>query len=332
MNYKKNIYLRSDASPSIGYGHFTRSLALAHMLKENYNCIFATVSPSAYQIAEISKVGDCITLSESDSYQEFISIVRNDDFVVLDNYFFDVEYQKIIKTKAFALVFVDDRKNISYYCDSVINHVIGIKESDIVKLLPHTKSCLGTDYALLRPAFLESMDTYFPISNNKVLVAMGGTDYYNFTYKIVKYLLANSDFYVEVLIGDAYKYSELLKEFDPSRINIHKNLNEYQIVNLIKGVMLVISPPSTFAYEVCSIGRSLIVGSFAPGHTDVAELLEDNNLALNCGTFENLDTLHLSNLINLLINNSEYYIENQKKKFNGSQKENIIKVFDDLCL
>ena len=38
----KKILFRADGNEEIGYGHVIRSLALADMLKENFECIFVT--------------------------------------------------------------------------------------------------------------------------------------------------------------------------------------------------------------------------------------------------------------------------------------------------
>lgn len=45
VSYKK-IYFRADASAQIGYGHFIRTLAIADMLKSEFDCTFFTVSPT----------------------------------------------------------------------------------------------------------------------------------------------------------------------------------------------------------------------------------------------------------------------------------------------
>lgn len=52
----QKIYFRADAGAEIGYGHFIRSLALAYMLKDDFDCTFFTVEPTPYQIGEMEKV------------------------------------------------------------------------------------------------------------------------------------------------------------------------------------------------------------------------------------------------------------------------------------
>lgn len=46
---KRQIIFRADAGKRIGYGHFVRTLALADMLKEEFECVFVTQDPTEYQ-------------------------------------------------------------------------------------------------------------------------------------------------------------------------------------------------------------------------------------------------------------------------------------------
>lgn len=83
----RKVYFRADAGVAIGYGHFIRSLALADMLKDDFNCIFFTCHPTAYQVSEMEKVCSFITLQEETHYGKFLSYLQGDEIVVLDNYF-----------------------------------------------------------------------------------------------------------------------------------------------------------------------------------------------------------------------------------------------------
>ena len=85
---------------------------------------------------------------------------------------------KAIKEKGCSLVCIDDRKGQQFYTDVIINHVIGISESDMITLKP-ARLLLGTDYALLRKCFMWAMrqPAIYNPESEEVLVAMGGTDY-----------------------------------------------------------------------------------------------------------------------------------------------------------
>ena len=84
----RKIYFRADASATIGYGHFIRTLALADMLKDDFDCTFFTCHPTPYQVEEMEKVCPFIPLQEETHSADFLSHLQGDEIVVLDNYFF----------------------------------------------------------------------------------------------------------------------------------------------------------------------------------------------------------------------------------------------------
>ena len=85
---KKKVYFRADAGQSIGYGHFIRSLALADMLKYDFDCTFFTQTPTEYQKQEAEKVCPLVALPADDTkFGLFLDQLMGDEIVVLDNYF-----------------------------------------------------------------------------------------------------------------------------------------------------------------------------------------------------------------------------------------------------
>lgn len=69
----QKIYFRADASATIGYGHFIRTLALADMLKDDFDCTFFTCHPTSYQVSEMEKVCPFIPLQEETHSADFLS-------------------------------------------------------------------------------------------------------------------------------------------------------------------------------------------------------------------------------------------------------------------
>lgn len=117
---RRKIFFRADAGAQIGYGHFIRTLALADMLRDDFDCTFFTQSPSEYQQREAEEVCPLVALPSDDSkFEEFIDCLKGEEFVVLDNYFYTSEYQKQIKEKGCKLVCIDDMHDKHYYADVV---------------------------------------------------------------------------------------------------------------------------------------------------------------------------------------------------------------------
>ena len=107
---QKKIIFRADGGSTIGMGHFIRTLALAEMLREDFYCIYATQSPSVYQINEIEKVcQEWINLpSDENHFPIFLNLLKGDEIVVLDNYYYTTDYQHRIKSVIRVVVLVQD--------------------------------------------------------------------------------------------------------------------------------------------------------------------------------------------------------------------------------
>ena len=79
---KKKIIFRADASELIGYGHFVRSLALAEMMKDDFNVTFFTAQPTEEQRKQVNAICPLIELSAGDAkYNQFLDCLKGDEIV-----------------------------------------------------------------------------------------------------------------------------------------------------------------------------------------------------------------------------------------------------------
>ena len=77
----QKICFRADAGVDIGYGHFIRSLALADMLKDEFDCVFYTAEPNPYQIGEMQKVCSYVSLPETTKFDSFLTELDGSEIV-----------------------------------------------------------------------------------------------------------------------------------------------------------------------------------------------------------------------------------------------------------
>ena len=75
----QKIYFRADASATIGYGHFIRTLALADMLKDDFDCTFFTCHPTSYQVSEMEKVCPFIPLQMGKEISRMRFLLQGDE-------------------------------------------------------------------------------------------------------------------------------------------------------------------------------------------------------------------------------------------------------------
>ena len=300
---RKKIYFRADCNTDIGFGHVIRCLALADMLKDHFECIFATRFVNKYIIEEIEKsCSSYIKLKEghNEHFDEFLAFIFKEDIVVLDNYFFTTNYQKKIKSIGCKLVCIDDMHDKHYVSDVVINHAPGITKNQFSKE-SYTKLCLGLDYALLRKPFL-NVTPRTRTEQKRCLVFIGGADKHNISTNIVNLLKdVKSLKIIDVIIGSSFLFfKELENVINKSEIeiNIFSNLSSGSIVERMNIADFGILPASSVSLEAISLGMPFIVGYYADNQKEYYNNLTAKNSIFGLGDLLTLDSLSIDGFDN----------------------------------
>lgn len=283
----KKIIFRADAGADIGYGHFIRTLALADMLKEEFDCSFATVNPTSYQLEEIGKVCRCIPLSGNTHFDYFLSLLTGDEIVVLDNYFFTTDYQLKIKKKGCLLVCVDDMHDKHYVSDVVINH--GLHDPLLFSVEPYTKLCLGYDWLLLRNIFLEKINIrkLYPPFLSKVILCFGGSDSNDFTGKAIRELnVMPSVSEIIAIVGDKYKG---LGYVNSPKVQYKHNLSAEEISDFFSYADYAFLSASTVCLEAIACHIPVAAGYYVENQMDFYKELSSLNLVYPLGNLFQAD-------------------------------------------
>jgi len=321
---KRIIIFRTDGGPSIGMGHFTRTLALAEMLNEHFNCIFATRQPTAYQIAEIERI--ChgrIDLPDDDShFEKFLTYLKGEENVVLDNYYFTTDYQKAIKDKGCKLVCIDDMHDKHYVADVVINHAIGI-DSYVFSIEPYTKLLLGFKYALLRKEFFKEFKTNID-KEFSCLIIMGGADPFGVTNHLVE-VLAKINLLKPIAVVSPNKTNH-------ENVVLFKNLTALEISKLMEKADFGIFPASTVAIEACAKRLPYICGYFVDNQIELYKGILNQKIAVCVGNFKILNENQLSAAIAELSNNKKKKSiqKRQHAVIDDQIEKRFIKLFNNL--
>lgn len=212
---KRKVYFRADAGRDIGYGHFVRTLALADMLKEEFDCVFVTQTPTNYQRSEVLKVCQLVELPAAESrLGMFLDMLEGNEIVVLDNYFYDTGYQIAIKDKGCKLVVIDDIHNQHNVADVIINH--GLSDRSLFDCEPYSKLCLGLEYAMLRRPFLKAVDDRNK-RDGSIVICFGGADPLHLTDRVVEIVRAivrqeGLTCRIKVILGDKTYLSDVNRD------------------------------------------------------------------------------------------------------------------------
>ncbi len=312
---KRKIYFRADGNNQIGLGHVTRSLALADMLKDIFECIFVTRFLSEYIIEEVQKsCSSFIKIKEenNDHFDEFLTYINKKDIVVLDNYFFTTNYQKKIKSIGCKLVCIDDMHDKHYVSDVVINHGPGLTEAQF-SVENYTNLCLGLDYALLRKPFLNVVQRK-RTELKKCLVCIGGADKYNITSKILKLLDENLNIEtIDIIVGSGFLFKtelENLIDCSKKQVKLYSGLSSNDMLDRMESADFGIFPASSISFEAISAGLPFMVGYYVENQVELYNNLTkvynvfglDNLLYIDKLLIDNFDFRHNFNTINSSLN------------------------------
>lgn len=277
---KRKVYLRADAGADIGYGHFIRTLALADMLKDDFDCTFFTQAPTEYQKREAAGVCRLIELpSDASKFETFLGYLHGDETVVLDNYFYSTEYQSAIKDKGCKLVCIDDMHDKHYVADVVVNH--GSVCSSLFSVEPYTNLCLGLDWALLRRPFLSVCQRHNKEGGGSVAISFGGSDTNDFTGTVIRSLISDKNIKsIKAIVGDAYRYPKVNSD---ARVKYCSNLSAGEVCNIFSSADIVICSASTVCIEALFCGARVAAGWYADNQKEFYDYLESSHYIIPLG-------------------------------------------------
>ena len=342
---KKKVVFRVDGGKKIGLGHVTRCLALADILRKDFQIQFfcqpidedvlTMIKGDKFEVIMLPLKNDWIKEAEL-----FKSYIDDACIVILDGYIFREEYQRIIKTRCYKLVCIDDINDYYFYADIVINHSEHAKFIKYQTEL-HTKKLFGGDYALLRKPFYENCDfkRTYDSTVKKLLISMGGADPENQTLKVLKSIeLLNENLTVNVVIGLANPYykniSQWINTSRKKNIFLYSNLQASEMCDQIIQNDLIITTGSTTAWEACCIGIPMIVGVIADNQIQIASVLARMKAAVNIGFYKTATLEGLSNAYRKILKNKQFcyeLVENQKKIVDGKAKKRYQKAFREIA-
>tara|TARA_B110001450_G_C17604990_1_gene474700 strand:+ start:315 stop:1319 length:1005 start_codon:yes stop_codon:yes gene_type:complete len=325
----KKILFRADGNEEIGYGHVIRSLALADMLKDDFECIFVTRFLNDFLENEINKIcNTCVLLSNNgiEHLNEFKNMLNGDEIVVLDNYFFTTDYQIQIRSKKVILACIDDLGDKHFVSDLIINH-IDISPYKTYSKESHTKLILGIENALLRKEFFE-LKQLSSEKENSLLLAFGGVDFNNLTYKYLTILIKSKlNVTIDVIINKKNeKFKEIFEEASNNyNVNVYFDLSANEVRSLMLKSKTAILPSSTMCIEGITSGINIVSGYYVNNQKYAYLYFMNNGFITGMG---DLNDIQEKLLIKQVEMNLKKINENDKiiDRINSS-KVNYIKIF-----
>ncbi|WP_299900406.1 UDP-2,4-diacetamido-2,4,6-trideoxy-beta-L-altropyranose hydrolase [uncultured Aquimarina sp.] len=336
---KKRILFRADGNKATGLGHLYRLFAVVEMLKDHFDCMYLTRTSSTIKVIpeeyNLKLIDNNISIQEEPSWlaKQF---KPEESIIIADGYQFDSSYQKLIKALQFTLVYIDDLAKEHMHADLVINHSPAINIADF-RDSGYTNYALGTKYALLRPSFLAAAKEERIIERvEKAFVCFGGADKLNLSLKTVKALLQIGQIQeIHIVLGAAYKYKDIyeLAEQHLSRVYLHFNLSEEELISLMRSCNFAVAPTSTILYELCCVKMPILGGYFVDNQKLIYKGFKEKAAIFPAGDFTNWEITDFKKSINRILKRKsyDYNLNAQKELFDSKINERFITRIKELC-
>ncbi|WP_197528768.1 UDP-2,4-diacetamido-2,4,6-trideoxy-beta-L-altropyranose hydrolase [Maridesulfovibrio salexigens] len=341
----KTLIIRADANSKIGIGHVMRCLALAQeWMDRGGRAIVVGKIANTTLVKKIRNLGleyEPIDVSYPDSENDaqiLLQVAKSapaGSWIVLDGYFLDTIYQKRIRKNHPNTLVIDDCHHLKKYDAAVIlNQNLGA-ETIVYNVNENAIVLAGSKYVLLRKEFRTSTAKH-PVTANdghiSVLVSMGGADALNVSLTILQALQAlGNKIELTLVVGPAYPHRHSLDHFaQNSTFNFNIKSNVENMAELIAENDIIIGAGGSSCWEVCSIGRPLVIITTADNQIRISEKLEEAAAAVYLGSAEKIDHETIYHAVKFLVKDTGKRQELSRKALEIFDNKGVSRVVDIL--
>lgn len=295
------VAFRTDASASIGLGHFTRCLALAdHIAASGGRVAIVTRSAHPAVTAALAVRGHDLRVLDlqpdasvaADAAASARAIDAGTDWIVVDHYGFDHRWETDVKSRASHLLAIDDLANRRHDCDVLVDPGHG-READAYAGLTsdRTDLLLGTRFALLKPMFAGRHDAApRRLAAHRVHLFFGGGD--TAARWLVQYCRWLVEGFADLEVRavgccDADAMQGLVQRF-PERVAWQHHLDD--MANHMAECDVAFGAPGSATWERACVGLPMALVATADNQVPILRNLDRTGFAAYLGRASDLDS------------------------------------------
>lgn len=310
-----SLVVRADASTRMGLGHVMRCLALSHAWQgSGERMVFLSAAPIPAVKARLEAEGVELRVMASQPGSTEDAIRTRDlareigaDWIVVDGYQFDSRYQSLVSEGGCRVLLIDDNGQAGHYsADLVLNQNPYAREEVYCSREGHTSLLLGPRYALLRREFLLWKQPQRERSSKslRLLIAMGGTDATNATFKALEALaLARpGDLETTVVVGAGNPHIELVRSAAKGTgLPIRVMVDPPSMPDLMAAADVALSASGSTCWELAYMGVPSLLLVVADNQRLLAESLHAQGVASSLGWHEEISSADIAEALTTLL-------------------------------
>jgi UDP-2,4-diacetamido-2,4,6-trideoxy-beta-L-altropyranose hydrolase len=329
-----NVVFRVDASYRMGIGHLMRCLALAESLRERgahlrFICrehvgnLISLLQQKAMPVTVLptSALNDATTsedyatwlgVTQAEDIEQTIEALSGEkpDWLVVDHYGLDVEWERGLRPHVSNLLVIDDLANRHHDCDVLLDQNYSEKgEQRYADLVTNTcKLLVGPRYALLRPEYQAYRKTLSARDKHvkRVLVFFGGTDPQNVTGTALEALSQPElkHLEVDVVIGANNPHRKSIQQQVLLRQRTTQHELRPHLADLMIHADIALGAGGATTWERMCLGLPTVLVAISENQGHAAEALAAKRLITYAGKTSAVSAASLSKEIIALISNA----------------------------
>lgn len=312
------VLLRADASSSIGIGHVSRCLTLAHALRAyGAQVAFACCLLDGHRRAAIEQEGFEVFAWPASEPGPGIDPCAADiagllgalpaqarfDWVVVDHYGLDARWERAARAIARRIAVIDDLADRNHAADLLLDQNFSASEARYAPwLTPGCRRLLGPRYALVRPAF-QAPARVLERQARRVLVSFGGFDVAGMLQTTLQALTGIDGVQVTCIAGLRHPQREALAQI----CEAHAGWELHDFVDDLPARMvaadLFVGAGGGTTWERAALGLPSVCVSVADNQRENAHAMAHAGMHLYLGDAGQLEPETLRQAIALLLGN-----------------------------
>lgn len=322
------VVFRVDASTRMGIGHFMRCLTLAEalrdrgiqirficrehtgnliaLLRQNTMPVTVLPAPAINDATSGEDYAAWLGVTQAEDASQTIEALNGEkpDWLVVDHYGLDIDWEKQLRTYVKKLMVIDDLANRQHDCDVLLdqNYSVEGEQRYASFVSPLCKVLLGPRYALLRKEFKVIRERLEPRAYKlkKILVFFTAGDDQGETLKAMHGIeLFGKIESVDVVVGQSNPSNiEIIKKCDKLHWGYHCQVD--YMPRLIAHANLVIGAGGSSNWERCALGVPALVVILSENQAPIAQALGRAGATYNLGRSRDLQAADYANALTYL--------------------------------
>lgn len=354
-----NVFIRVDASVTIGTGHVMRCLALAKAASlRGLTVHFVCCEHNGAALDLIEKAGFAlhrlpITANESlsagyegwlgESWQQDAArtarIIQDEvgvvEWLVVDHYGIDERWEGMLRAVAHRIFVIDDLADRRHDCDLLLDQNLRSKKACYVGLVPPSATVLlGPIHALLRDEFRQVRAQVSVRAGvvRRVMIFFGGSDPTNETEKAIEAIrrLNPTGIEVDVIVGANNPMKERIAALCMALPYMDFHCQVDNMAHFLVEADLVLGAAGVSSWERLALGAPALVVAVADNQIENMLQLDGLGVAVGLGASRNVTVGKLSLAIESLLSSPLIVKAMSEKAFGLVDGEGISRVVDRL--